>query len=69
MSTLGRLQLWPACLPDLQAYECVGQDAVQQVAHVVNHMLAGCKPQLLTRMVAAGCNIAIIGRDQVRVCT
>lgn len=59
----------PACLPAylaLQAYDCVGEDAVQEAVHVVIRMLQGCKPQVVTRMVAAGCNIAIIGRDQVR---
>jgi hypothetical protein len=42
---------------------------VQQVVYVVTHMLENCNPHVLTRMVAAGCNIAIIGRDQVRVDT
>jgi hypothetical protein len=49
-----------------QAYECVPQEAVQQVVHVVSHMLAGCRPDVLQRMVAAGCNIAIIGRAGTR---
>jgi hypothetical protein len=50
----------------LQAYECVPQEAVQQLVHVVTHMLAGCHPDVLQRMVEAGCNIAIIGRHQVK---
>ncbi len=54
------------CVPCLQAYECVSQAAVQQVVHVVTQMLAGCRPDVLQRMVSAGCNIAIIGRHQVR---
>jgi len=49
----------------LQAWQCVCAEAVQQAEHVVQHMLAGCPAGVLERMVAAGCNIAIIGRHQV----
>lgn len=49
----------------IMAWQCVCAEAVQQAEHVVQHMLAGCPAGVLERMVAAGCNIAIIGRHQV----
>lgn len=49
-----------------QAYACVCQEAVWQACRVVQHMLADCQGAVLQRMVAAGCSIAIIGRNQVK---
>jgi hypothetical protein len=43
----------------------VCEEAVQQVGLVVTNMLAGSSAQLVERLVAAGCNVAIIGRNQV----
>lgn len=54
-----------AHIAPVQAYECVCEEAVQQVGVVVTNMLAGSPAQLVERLVAAGCNIAIIGRNQV----
>lgn len=35
------------------------------LCQLVTHMLEGCQPNVVQRMVAAGCNIAIFGKDQV----
>lgn len=59
--------MWVCLLMSLQAYDCVSHDVPQLVCHLVTHMLAGCPPAVLQRMVAAGCKIAIIGRHQVWV--
>lgn len=60
-------QVWVCLLMSLQAYDCVTQEVPQLVCQLVTHMLAGCPPAVLQRMVAAGCKIAIIGRHQVWV--
>lgn len=58
---------WVRLLMSLQAYDCVSQEVPQLVCQLVTHMLAGCPPAVLQRVVAAGCKIAIIGRRQVWV--
>eukprot|EP00775_Hariotina_reticulata_P012948 gene12948-13076_t len=49
----------------IMAYECVSQAAVDAACCCINHMLAGCRPDIVSRMVIAGCTVAIIGRCQV----
>lgn len=48
-----------------QAYDCVGEAAVQRLVHVVECMLAHCPAAVLERMRQAKASFAIVGRNQV----
>lgn len=49
-----------------QAWDCVADAAVAEAERLLRAMLRGTPPAVLARMVAARCQVAIIGRCQVR---
>eukprot|EP00882_Tetradesmus_deserticola_P023566 GHRQ01025657.1.p1 GENE.GHRQ01025657.1~~GHRQ01025657.1.p1 ORF type:complete len:341 (+),score=136.61 GHRQ01025657.1:292-1314(+) len=49
----------------IMAYDCVCDEAVSALACGISNMTACCRPDIMQRLVAAGCTLAIIGRCQV----
>lgn len=49
----------------VQAWDCVCDAAVVGAADILERMLAGTPSAVRQRLVAAGCDVAIIGRNQV----
>ncbi|KAF6254715.1 hypothetical protein COO60DRAFT_1703205 [Scenedesmus sp. NREL 46B-D3] len=47
------------------AYDCVCDEAVSALACGISNMTACCRPDIMERLVAAGCTLAVIGRGQV----
>lgn len=52
-------------LVPLQAYDCLGQDAVTEACRVIERMLQCTSPELQRRMVDGKACVGIIGRHQV----
>uniref|UniRef100_A0A383VWG0 von Hippel-Lindau disease tumour suppressor beta domain-containing protein n=1 Tax=Tetradesmus obliquus TaxID=3088 RepID=A0A383VWG0_TETOB len=49
----------------IMAYDCVCDEAVSALACSITHMTACTRPDIMQRLVAAGCRLAIIGKCQV----
>jgi hypothetical protein len=58
---------FPVHLPACQAYDCVCDEAVSALVCGISHMTACCRPDIMQRLTAAGCTLAIIGKCQVRM--
>lgn len=52
------------CVP-ICAFDCVDPRAVDAARRIVERMLEHCQPAIVHRMAAAGCTVAVIGREQV----
>jgi hypothetical protein len=55
----------PLACPHAQAFDCVCSEAVCVACHLIGRMLADSPADVVQRMAAAGCKLAIIGRCQV----
>ena len=49
----------------IRAHAAVSPHALAAAAEVVGRMLQGCPREVLARLAAAGCTVAVIGREQV----
>lgn len=49
----------------LQAYDCVGDAAVQRAQSLLTNIMRDCSQDIIDRLVDTGACVAIIGRSQV----
>ncbi|GAX80570.1 hypothetical protein CEUSTIGMA_g8007.t1 [Chlamydomonas eustigma] len=49
----------------VQAYDCVGEDAVEAACRLIKKMLNDCPQSVLDRLSSAGARVGIIGRHQL----
>ena len=49
----------------VQAFDCVGDEAVEKAEHIISKMTEHMHPRILERLHQNGADVAVIGRDQV----